>query len=222
MNVTEILYKFDTCETPEEKWECVLACFDTVAPSQQAQAISALSARLNRLPDDIRRAPPRWVHGAIKGAPAYRLGLARSIHVRARDTRDRRNAINDKKMQTFVTIAELRSIQRLKLFFCGLSDYGVTLLASCQYLSNLKFLNLVHNHLTHTGALAILKSRNLGQLSELHLSRNHIGDYGAKQIADCTKGVCLDVLALRDCGLTSKGIHLLEQSPSLQDCSLYF
>ena len=221
MNVTEIIEYLDTGRPSQEKWERVLAWFDELPPSQHKQATSAIDPKLDTLPDDIRRAPPRWVRDAINGAPAHRLRLARSIHLRARDARHRGSAIGDHDMQDFVAIAELKSIHRLKLFFCGLSDTGATLLASCRHLSNLKFLNLAHNNLTYVGALAILNSGNLRQLTKLHLSRNRIGDRGAKKIAACSKAARLDVLALRDCGLTAEGIRLLEQSPHLAGCSLH-
>jgi Leucine Rich repeat len=196
----------------EELWRRVCAWATEASDDTFSSGISLVERRLESVPDDVRRAPPSWVHKAIVDGGYPPMHLIRSIHARSRSSRDRGSALDDSDLQRLVRLPEFGLVSRLKLFFCGITDAGAEALSSARYGSALTSLNLAHNRISGVGAAAIVGSPQLPALAELRLGRNHIGDGGVFSIAAVPGVARLRLLDLSNCPLTDEGIEALRRA----------
>ena len=196
----------------EELWRQVCAWATEASDDVFSYWIARVEQRLESVPDDVRRAPPSWVHKAIADGGYLPMRLIRSIHARSRSSRNRGSALGDADLQRLVHLPEFGLVSRMKLFFCGITDAGAEAVASVPYGAALTSLNLAHNRISGAGAAALVRSARLPGLAELRLGRNNIGDAGAFSIAAVAGLARLRLLDLSNCRLSDEGIEALRRA----------
>jgi len=208
-------------------WRKICAALDAL------DAIEEVDVACAGWPDELRRAPGRWLRDLLDGRAQPRLRVTRSVELTLVDVEvegDRMAWVDAPELAqtTILRVLDdrfgdagverlLRSPSFLKIdeltLASGISGRGAQLLAGDPRLARLRSLGLFRNQIGPAGISALLEKPR--PWKRLLLGRNRLGEAGARALAGPTGVTQLELLDLECDRLGGAAVRALVSAPLL-------